>query len=56
MDVLTVGGWNLCLLPVCAKCKITDKNPMEMDECPICNFDDDGDICVPGLCEEYTEE
>lgn len=56
MDVLTPGGWQICLLPKCAKCKKTGKNPMEMDECPICNFDDEGDICVPKLCEEYVEE
>lgn len=27
-----------------------------MNRCPILNFDDHGDECVPELCSEYTED
>lgn len=56
MNIMTPGGGEIYLVPECVRCKITGQNPVDMDECPICNFDDTGDICVPELCEEYMEE
>lgn len=49
-------GVEIMILPDCAKCKLTGKSPLEMDECPMGFFQVDGeDICFPGECEEYTE-
>ena len=47
----------IMVLPDCAKCKLTGKSPIDMEECPMGFFqDDDEDICFPGECEEYTED
>lgn len=43
-------------LPDNARCKCTGKSPEKMDSCPIYNFDDFGEECVPELCEEYEED
>lgn len=42
-------------LPPCAWCKAANKDIEDLNRCPICNFDDDGDYCVPSLCDYYTE-
>lgn len=56
MNVSTRVGLKVDSLPECGRCRLTGKSPKEMDACPICNFDDYGDECVPELCNEYTEE
>jgi hypothetical protein len=43
-------------IPDGAQCKITGKPLVKMHRCPILNFDDDGILCVPSMCEEYEEE
>lgn len=56
MEVLTECGVQIFCLPDSAKCKVTGENLNLMINCPICNFDDYGEICVPDLCDEYSEE
>lgn len=56
MEIWTKDGLMVYCLPDNAKCKLTGKSPEEMYECPVCNFDNYGDICVPALCGEYEEE
>lgn len=56
MNISTKVGLEVDYLPECGRCRLTGKSPTEMDACPICNFDDYGDECVPELCNEYTEE
>ncbi|SHK34272.1 hypothetical protein [Hespellia stercorisuis] len=56
MDIKTKCGMNIHCLPDTAKCKESGKNPESMEQCPIYNFDDNGWICVPELCDSYTEE
>lgn len=56
MEIMDKNCHTVFSLPFKAICKETEQNPVDMERCPICNFDDDGDICVPELCEEYTEE
>lgn len=56
MEIRTKDGMMIYCLPDNARCKLTGRNPESMCECPIFNFDDLGDICVPELCEEYEEE
>lgn len=55
MTIQTETGLEIFVLPDCARCKAAGKNPTELDKCPIYNFDDDGECCVPELCEEYEE-
>lgn len=55
MEIKTKYGDEIFCLPDCAKCKLTSINPHKMDSCPIYNFDDKGDICLPELCNYYTE-
>ena len=55
MDIKTSDGINIYCLPDGAICTLTNEEVMSMDECPCRNFDDFGDICVPELCEHYTE-
>lgn len=43
-------------IPDGARCKITGKLLVMMHRCPILNFDDDGILCVPSMCEECEEE
>lgn len=54
-EITSKHGDVIFVLPDHAKCKLTGQNPQEMDNCPICNFDDYGCLCVPELCEEYIE-
>lgn len=55
MNIRTTDGIDIHCLPENARCKIACMNPEKMHECPICNFDDYGDECVPELCDEYYE-
>ena len=55
MEIRSMSGLEIDALPECARCGITEENPENMDECPIKNFDNDGEICVPELCEVYEE-
>ena len=56
MNIKTEWGGDIYCLPSCAKCKATGKSPEYMERCPLYNFDDDGDICVPEICDQYTED
>lgn len=55
MIITSAEGNDIFVLPECGVCIETITNPMRMDHCPLCKFDDDGDICVPELCEAYIE-
>ena len=55
LDVITAEGMEIHMLPENARCRISGKCPLEMDACPILNFDDYGFYCVPELCDEYDE-
>lgn len=55
MEILDQYGTGINILPSTALCEEEGKNPLEIDECPICQFDDMGEICVPELCEKYSE-
>jgi len=55
MDILTKDGIEIISLPLMAICTIANEDIEGMIECPIKNFDDFGNICVPELCEHYTE-
>ena len=56
MDIKTTSGIDVYSLPECARCGMSDLSPELMDECPIRNFDNNGEICVPELCDAYTED
>ena len=43
------------VLPDAAKCKVTGMSPLEMDCCPLHEFDDQEE-CWPCMCEQYTED
>lgn len=55
MTLMTKDGIEIFALPPVAWCKCAKDDVEDIDECPIKNFDDTGDICVPELCEFYTE-
>lgn len=55
MDITTRDGIPIFNLPGRAICKMTGENPEDMESCPCMNFDDDGELCVPELCEYYDE-
>lgn len=56
MDIMTKDGISIHVLPDNAKCNHTGVCPLEMDKCPVRNFDDTGNICVPELCADYSED
>lgn len=56
MEIMTADGIRIFCLPDNAICKRMNTSPERFGECPMCNFDDVGYICVPELCDEYTEE
>ena len=56
MEVMTADGIRIFCLPDNAICKQMNTSPEQFWECPMCNFDEAGYICVPELCDEYTEE
>lgn len=55
MNIQTDDGIEIQCLPDGARCEIEDKEIVDMDECPMKNFDNYGDICIPNLCEHYRE-
>lgn len=55
MTLMTKDGIEIFALPPVAWCKYAKNDVEDMDYCPIKNFDDTGDICVPELCEFYTK-
>lgn len=56
MNIMTEHGITIGCLPDNARCKVYNENPEKMNRCPIYNFDDFGEYCVPDLCDMYTEE
>ena len=55
MDICTECGQKIFCLPDNARCRLSGKSQHETEKCPIRNFDDYGDVCVPELCDEYGE-
>lgn len=55
MKYRTAEGDEYFVLTHNARCQYVGTNPDNLDSCPICNFDDYGDICVPELCYYYDE-
>ena len=55
MNIRTSDEIKIFCLPDNACCMQSGKSPKDMSECPIKNFDDFGDECVPELCDCYTE-
>ena len=55
MNVCTIYRQSIFCLPDDARCKLSWKSPLEMDECPVSSFDNYGDICIPELCDKYEE-
>ena len=55
MTLMDKDGIEIFALPPVAWCKCANNDVEDMNECPIKNFDDFGDICIPELCEFYTE-
>lgn len=49
-------GEPLHVLPDCAFCKAERKRLEDFEVCPDRKFDEFGDVCVPGLCENYEED
>ena len=49
-------GADIFCIPEYATCKFAKRKLCDMEKCPILNFDDTGDLCVPDLCEFYEEE
>lgn len=56
MIVITSDGTDIYCLPDCAKCLESGESPLDMDRCPLCAFDDWGEMCIPDICDRYTEE
>lgn len=56
MNLYTADGISYHCLPACARCKISGESPETMDECPDRRFDDQGLVCIPELCDAYTED
>lgn len=54
MKYRTAEGDEYFVLTHNARCQYVRTHPDNLDSCPICNFDD-GDICVPELCDYYDE-
>ena len=44
------------ILPDSARCLLIGKHPGDSEKCPLNNFDEDGDICIPEMCNHYSEE
>lgn len=38
-----------------AECTAANKLLRDLKKCPLCNFDDSGELCVPGDCEFYKD-
>lgn len=50
MEFITEDGIEFLVVPDAAVCKLTQKNPMDMDDCP-CGLK----VCCPETCEYYKE-
>lgn len=50
MDVETIEGVVIHVLPECAVCTLTHKSPLDMDKCP-----EGDDVCHPDVCWRYDE-
>ena len=55
MQIKTEDGQDIDCLPPVAWCKCAKKDIEDMDECPL-RYWDNGDVCKPSLCEQYTED
>lgn len=55
MNIQTKHEVDIYCLPESALCIETFEHPNNMKRCPLHQFDDFGDICVPELCESYDE-
>ena len=55
MIIMTKDGIIIHCLPENALCDACGKSPLEIDRCPEYMFDDDGDYCMPEICQKYTE-
>lgn len=55
MQYRTADGVKFHVLVHNARCQYIGTHPDNLDSCPIYNFDDDGDICCPELCDYYDE-
>ena len=42
--------------PKTAYCLCEHNKLSKMDYCPSYEFDEDGEICCPSLCEDYSED
>jgi len=56
MEIMTADGMRIYFMSDNAVCKRMKTSPERFWECPMCKFDDVGYICIPELCDEYTEE
>lgn len=56
MKILNKFGSEPDNVSPCAFCKKAQEPIEDLEVCPICNFDDDGETCVPELCKHYTED
>lgn len=56
MNVKAEKDIDIYVLPDSAKCKLTGKSPLDMDMCPMMQFDRFGMECWPGECDEYAED
>lgn len=50
MDIKTLDGIDIHVLPECGFCCAAYKNPMDLDECPTGN-----EYCLPEGCMNYEE-
>lgn len=50
MNVETIEGVVIHVLPERAVCLLTHKSPLDMDKCP-----EGDDVCHPGMCWRYDE-
>ena len=51
MTIVDGTGRELFVLPECARCDLKEKNPIEMDFCPVLFCDE----CRPLQCNHYCE-
>ena len=56
MNIRTMDGIPIYCLPDGARCSCTGKSPEAMTECPICACDMFGLLCIPEICDRYTED
>ena len=54
MIIMTKDGIIIHCLPENALCDACGKSPLEIDRCPEYMFDDDGDYCMPEICQKHT--